>query len=715
MRSLGVADAFGRALAHGDLAGGLRELGSHLKDPWVDQTELGQNVYSSGWATWTQLEAAEDRVKQPAPATPPTAPGPPTSAAPAPTPTGATPFLPPSGPGGAAVAVPPGSNPEVTVPGASTPLAPAGAGPASFAQVFSGFGGGEQKLTVNLAGRNFWEICNELANSIPGYIAAAHPFGVFRSTLFWGRPHWPVSYRYLQRFKVAHSEAKIALHDTGGLLREIAERDGKLGTRWGTARIARGASLDFLEVAKVFSQCHLAHDELDLISCELKADRSEVYTRARTYGLDSEGNWIQSGFLSGLRPGEQVLTVSVDPDIYPEEQRDMDIAVPFEWKMGSSTYATEVARIYAQSRLAESLRKMYDGHVVLHGNGNVKPWDLVRIFDGHNAIAGVCCVRAVTHHLGMDTGFVTDVTPGAVAWGATAAANLRAAMGAAAISGVLAARYSVYGALGRQRQAIGKMGLAVVLKAEQALDSVRAIPDPPEGEATRLSAAMAILGEERVALAAAASALGSARTFEELDQVLVRLRSICLNVAGTLRHNETLLWSVRAGYADLELITRELTATADRVVRFQGHVADARSGDVGSLPGRVRSLNAKIAREIRGLRAAAKRRGSEGGLAATEPDDIFGACGVAIMGTAVTPLVTLMSGAIPIVGKGAAYFSDKYIDGVNVMLLSRAGREIQAGLTGHRGMVVGEAGGAMQQCLEGLGDTFVGRMFGFHR
>lgn len=67
------------------------------------------------------------------------------------------------------------------------------------------------------------------------------------------------------------------------------------------------------------------------------------------------------------------------------------------------------------SRIAEGLRYMYRGHLVLRGRPNLKPWDVLTITDTYNMIFGPIEIERVTHHFSAETGFITTVVPHLVA------------------------------------------------------------------------------------------------------------------------------------------------------------------------------------------------------------------------------------------------------------------------------------------------------------
>ena len=66
------------------------------------------------------------------------------------------------------------------------------------------------------------------------------------------------------------------------------------------------------------------------------------------------------------------------------------------------------------TRLAQGMRRMYRGQLLLRGRPEIKPWDVVHVYDHYNQISGPVEVERVTHHFTAQTGLVTTITPHAL-------------------------------------------------------------------------------------------------------------------------------------------------------------------------------------------------------------------------------------------------------------------------------------------------------------
>src|SRR3990170_4599949 len=64
-----------------------------------------------------------------------------------------------------------------------------------------------------------------------------------------------------------------------------------------------------------------------------------------------------------------------------------------------------------RSLLRDSAREMYQGSLLVMGTPWAFPCDKFYLADSYVEMNGVADIKAVTHHFGFDTGFVTDITP----------------------------------------------------------------------------------------------------------------------------------------------------------------------------------------------------------------------------------------------------------------------------------------------------------------
>lgn len=81
---------------------------------------------------------------------------------------------------------------------------------------------------------------------------------------------------------------------------------------------------------------------------------------------------------------------------------------------GAAVSDNKLAERIAVSHLKESLKDIYQGEIIILGNPEIRPYDLVFIADSYLKIYGFVEVEQVVHHFTPDAGFVTTITPNAV-------------------------------------------------------------------------------------------------------------------------------------------------------------------------------------------------------------------------------------------------------------------------------------------------------------
>lgn len=73
-----------------------------------------------------------------------------------------------------------------------------------------------------------------------------------------------------------------------------------------------------------------------------------------------------------------------------------------------------MAMRYGMGELLFSLREMYRGEIITLGNPRIMPWDICILQDTYNSMVGPIEVEQVVHNFSHETGFITEIKPGAV-------------------------------------------------------------------------------------------------------------------------------------------------------------------------------------------------------------------------------------------------------------------------------------------------------------
>lgn len=257
----------------------------------------------------------------------------------------------------------------------------------------------EINLEVILANKCFWDAANILAAVIPNYICAVHPFE-FRSTFFYGKPHWNIAYEY-----------------------EVANNPDPNKDGW-----AQIGEYFIREKKKPYSQWHIYSSYEDIIKNEIKASSDGVYTNvSATYYGTKPTPWSELP--------QRSVTAFADQDIYPQNQKtinidselistpplgpiltlfgifkDNPIASALAWAKGWIV-ADSLAFNIAASNVRDYMKDMYKGNLMVIGDPTVKPHDHMYISDIFEEMFGTCGVKEVTHYFDLENGFVTSIKP----------------------------------------------------------------------------------------------------------------------------------------------------------------------------------------------------------------------------------------------------------------------------------------------------------------
>jgi hypothetical protein len=256
----------------------------------------------------------------------------------------------------------------------------------------------EPNVHLMMEGKSTWDVAQLLSMYVPNYTTAVHPFE-FRSTLFYGKPWWPLTYGY-----------DISSTKKEGYVEAHSYQDG-------TKR-----KLGFYVRAKKkpFRQWHLYTSFGHILDNRVRATSQGMYHNViATVARDKIFNLDHSIV-------EETVEANADKDIYPHIQRTTSIVSelyarkPFaflsfisgiyEWcQMQLGTLKT--AQFLAMSTVRDYMKDMYQGDLVIMGDPSVKPHDGMYIGDAYNEMFGATFVKQVVHQFSLDTGFISSVSP----------------------------------------------------------------------------------------------------------------------------------------------------------------------------------------------------------------------------------------------------------------------------------------------------------------
>jgi endonuclease YncB( thermonuclease family) len=241
--------------------------------------------------------------------------------------------------------------------------------------------GDEPNIELYLYDRSVWDVTNTFAKCVPDYIAAVLPFEL-RSTLFFGKPHWGVAWKYNYKYVFNPDNSQIIS------MVENAPR-------------------------KPYMQLHTYYSFTDIISNKIRASADNVYTNVIvTYPTDGGPNPDTKA------KNEKSQIVHADTDIYPEFQKTAIVNVDFK-KDREDSDGIHYSEHAGVNILKDFLKDMYDGELLVIGDPSLKPHDMIYIQDDYVDMQGYMGVKEVVHHMSFDTGFVTSIKPDCIVEGET--------------------------------------------------------------------------------------------------------------------------------------------------------------------------------------------------------------------------------------------------------------------------------------------------------
>ena len=227
--------------------------------------------------------------------------------------------------------------------------------------------GDEDNIIVKYYNNTVWDIVQTFAACSSDYIAAVMPFEM-RSTLFFGKPHWPVAYRYDSTYTYdASTEEWVRQYE--------------------------------VEHRKPYMQMHVYDSYHNIISNNIKASEEGVYT-----------NVIVS------YDGHVTPILQADNDIRLDKQKTIVLEADIVGRFPGMEFWTseDQASKFGHSMVRDYMKDMYKGHLLVLGDPTLKPHDMAYMSDTMVQMNGPMLVKSVTHHFNMETGFVSSIEPDAV-------------------------------------------------------------------------------------------------------------------------------------------------------------------------------------------------------------------------------------------------------------------------------------------------------------
>ena len=177
-----------------------------------------------------------------------------------------------------------------------------------------------------------------------------------------------------------------------------------------------------VEVREPFQRLHYISSFTHILKNNIKENFSGVATQITAV---SDGKYPVTVSLDKAAPPERQVEKTVETGIYFDNVKGEGvwgilhpIFHPLQTARGISKAAQGdpdelTARRVALSHLKESLKDIYGGEIIIIGNADIRPHDIVYLADVYERMYGIFEVEQVVHHFTPETGFVTSITPNA--------------------------------------------------------------------------------------------------------------------------------------------------------------------------------------------------------------------------------------------------------------------------------------------------------------
>lgn len=178
-----------------------------------------------------------------------------------------------------------------------------------------------------------------------------------------------------------------------------------------------------VEVREPFQRMHYISSFSHILTNQIRENISDVATTVTAY---SDGKYPVTVALDKAAPAERQVEKVVETGIFYDNVVGSGITGilhplfhPLETARGVIKHATGVpdelmAKRIALAHLKESLQDIYGGELILVGNPDIRPHDLVYLADVYERMYGLFEVEQVVHHFTPELGFITTITPNAL-------------------------------------------------------------------------------------------------------------------------------------------------------------------------------------------------------------------------------------------------------------------------------------------------------------
>jgi len=178
-----------------------------------------------------------------------------------------------------------------------------------------------------------------------------------------------------------------------------------------------------VEIREPFQRIHYLSSFSHILSNQIQETTTNV---SSVITAVSDGKYPVTVALDKGAPAERQIESTVETGIYFDNIVGSGffgflhpILHPFETGRGLSKNATGApdelsAKRIALSHLKENIKDIYSGELLIIGNPDIRPHDIVYLADVYERMYGLFEVEQVMHHFTSELGYITSITPNAL-------------------------------------------------------------------------------------------------------------------------------------------------------------------------------------------------------------------------------------------------------------------------------------------------------------
>lgn len=178
-----------------------------------------------------------------------------------------------------------------------------------------------------------------------------------------------------------------------------------------------------IEIRQPFQRVHYLSSFSHILSNGITENLNGVATMVTAV---SDGKYPVTVAMDKSAPAERQVEKTVETGLFFDNATGSGlfgalhpILHPMEFARGISKFAQGtpdemLARRVGLAHLKESLKDIYTGEIVIIGNADIRPHDIVYLADVYERMYGMFEVEQVVHHFTSELGFITSITPNAL-------------------------------------------------------------------------------------------------------------------------------------------------------------------------------------------------------------------------------------------------------------------------------------------------------------